>query len=62
MSQRGGTHRALESRKGAPVTTMTDAQVVKVFSLTFTCEVIAALHRDIRRNAEEQGAEGASES
>lgn len=30
---------------------MTDAQVVKVFSLTFTCDVIAALHRDIRRNA-----------
>lgn len=31
--------------------TMTDLQLVKVFSLKFTCEVIAALHRDICRNA-----------
>ena len=30
---------------------MTDAQVVKVFSLAFTCEVIAALHRDVRRES-----------
>ena len=29
-------------------TTMTDAQLVKVFSLKFTCEVIASLHRDMR--------------
>ncbi len=29
--------------------TMTDAQLVKVFSLKFTCEVIASLHRDVRR-------------
>jgi hypothetical protein len=33
------------------VTPMTDAQLVKVFSLKFTCDVIAALHRDIRRAA-----------
>ena len=32
------------------MTMMTDAQLVKVFSLNFTCEVIASLHRDVRRN------------
>jgi hypothetical protein len=31
------------------MTTMTDAQLVKVFSLKFTCELIASLHRDVRR-------------
>ncbi len=31
------------------MTMMTDAQLVKVFSLNFTCAVIAALHRDVRR-------------
>lgn len=30
---------------------MTDAQLVKVFSLKFICDVIAALHRDIQRHA-----------
>ena len=30
---------------------MTDAQLVKVFSINFTCEVIASLHRDVRRRA-----------
>ena len=31
------------------MTMMTDRQLVKVFSLKFTCEVIASLHRDMRR-------------
>lgn len=31
------------------MTTMSDIQLVKVFSLKFTCEVIAWLHRDVRR-------------
>jgi hypothetical protein len=31
------------------MTMMTDAQLVKVFSLNFSCEVIASLHRDVRR-------------
>ena len=31
------------------MTMMTDIQLVRVFSLKFTCEVIAALHRDVRR-------------
>ena len=33
------------------MTMMTDSQLVKVFSINFTCEVIASLHRDVRRKA-----------
>lgn len=33
------------------MTIMTDTQLVKVFSLKFTCEVIASLHRDVRRES-----------
>lgn len=34
---------------------MTDAQLVKVFSLNFTCDVIASLHRDVRRKTASPG-------
>jgi len=33
------------------MTMMTDLQLVKVFSINFTCDVIACLHRDVRRQA-----------
>lgn len=33
------------------MTIMTDAQLVKVFTINFTCQVIASLHRDVRRKA-----------
>ena len=31
------------------MTMMTDSQLVKVFSINLTCDVIASLHRDVRR-------------